>query len=106
MRRILYPFAFLMLLTFPAGYLLAQSGPTITGTNPTPAVEGQQVTITGSGFGGATGHVTFNPVSYIHVQQYSITSWSDSQIVTTVPVTYYVTAWTVVVVTSDGTQSA
>src|SRR5262249_47915656 len=58
-------------------------GPTVTSVSPTTGPVGTQVTINGSGFGSSQGSnsVTFNSGSA------SVTSWSDTQIVATVPST-------------------
>jgi len=56
--------------------------PNITGISPNPAVAGAQVTITGTNFGTNNGWV-----EYANVYSVNISSWTDTQIVTTVPAT-------------------
>jgi RHS repeat-associated protein len=55
--------------------------PVVTALSPTIGPAGTQVTISGSGFGPPQGTVTFN------AQNAAVSSWSDTQIVATVPVT-------------------
>ena len=59
---------------------LTVANPTITSLSPTTAVAGQQLTITGTNFGASAGRVMFGSES-----EYGITSWTDTQIVTSVP---------------------
>jgi hypothetical protein len=54
--------------------------PNITGISPTPAVAGQQLTITGTSFGSTSAWVVFGSIGDPWV-----TSWTDTQIVTPVP---------------------
>ena len=55
-------------------------GPTLTSISPTAVAPGMQVTFTGSGFGVATGGVYFGNGAYG-----AVVSWSDTQVVATVP---------------------
>lgn len=68
------------LLLFPS-LSAAQSGPTVSYTSPTSGPVGTSVTITGTSFGATQGTstVTFNGT------QATPTSWSDTQIVASVP---------------------
>jgi hypothetical protein len=60
--------------------LHAQSGPSITGLSPNSGPIGTVLTITGSGFG-----TTPYWVSFPYGVGANVTSWSDTQIVVTVP---------------------
>ena len=60
--------------------LTVSSNPTITSISPTTAVAGQQVTITGTNFGGTSAYVVFGSIAYPWVS-----SWTNTQIVVTVP---------------------
>src|SRR5262249_32285314 len=61
--------------------LFSTPNPTITGLNPSSAPVGTQVQVNGSGFGATQGSstITFNGA------QITPTSWSDTQIVVTIP---------------------
>jgi IPT/TIG domain/Beta-propeller repeat len=65
----------------PVSFTVSGSGPTISSVSPSTALAGTQVTVTGSGFGASQGAskillgTTFG----------SVVSWSDGQIVATVP---------------------
>lgn len=60
-------------------FLLSGCKPTITAVDPDPAEPGTEITITGSGFGSSQGSVLYDGDSL------SISSWSDSVIVATLP---------------------
>src|SRR5262249_36718382 len=62
--------------------LFTMASPTITGITPTSGLVGTQVQINGSGFGATQGSST---LTFNNQPAASITSWSDSQIVATVP---------------------
>ncbi|MCL6479189.1 MAG: matrixin family metalloprotease [Peptococcaceae bacterium] len=92
----------------------AATEPTITNITPNKASAGTntQITISGSGFGSTPGHLWFffqgdNFIS----NDYSIVSWSDSSIVSTVPIatiygySYSASSGPVYVETADGLQS-
>ncbi|MCL6611608.1 MAG: IPT/TIG domain-containing protein, partial [Peptococcaceae bacterium] len=80
---------------FPSvGILEAGTEPTINNITPYKASAGTntQITISGSGFGSTPGHVWFyHQYPYSFSNDYSIISWSDSLIVSAVPISrdYY-----------------
>src|SRR3954468_6586320 len=61
--------------------VVAYAAPQITAVNPATAAVGAQVTVSGSGFGASQGasSIALNNVSA------SVVTWSDTQIVATVP---------------------
>ena len=71
--------AFFILFFCVAKDALGQA-PAITSITPSPAVAGQQVTITGTNFGSTSGYVVFGSIAYPWVS-----SWTNTQIVVTVP---------------------
>jgi hypothetical protein len=80
-RAKLYPFAFFFISFFCVAKD-ARAAPVITSIAPTTAVAGQQVTITGTDFGTTSWAVMFG-----NLEGWWIASWSDTQIVVTVPLT-------------------
>lgn len=84
---------------FLVGYL-SQGAPNITSLTPDHGIPGDSVTIAGTGFGAAqgTGYVTF-----YNGKTAAITSWTDTQIVCTVPGA--VTTGNLTVTTDGGTTS-
>src|SRR5229473_957558 len=78
--------AYLLVILFLVGFssvsVLSQT-PTLNSISPTAIVPGMQLTLTGSGFGAIQGGVTFSWGSSVGAS--SFTSWSDTQIVLTVP---------------------
>jgi RHS repeat-associated protein len=63
--------------------LFSMPNPVVTSVSPTTGPVGTQVTINGTGFGASQGTVAFSTNnSYVNA---AVTSWSDTQIVATVP---------------------
>jgi RHS repeat-associated protein len=74
-------------IIFFAGFIVlptASAAPNVVSSNPSIGVVGSQVTISGSGFGITQGAST---VQFNSVNAASVQSWSDTQIVATVPTT-------------------
>jgi RHS repeat-associated protein len=90
-----FRFGFLTLAVFILTALSYAANPQITSTSPASGSIGTVVQINGSGFGTATGSVTFNGVTA------TTSAWTDSQITATVPIT----ATGAVIVTAGGIQS-
>ena len=75
--------------------------PNITSISPTTVLPGGQVTITGTNFGSAQGSVPMG--NYSNWWTCTVNSWSDTQVVATVPVSAL--SGVVYVVTQAGAQS-
>jgi len=75
----------LLLCIFFVSSVVCQASPTITSISPTTVAPGMQMTLTGSGFGTQAEDVMFLPTSGGHIEVASFASWSDTQIVLTVP---------------------
>ena len=71
-------------LLFVAGAAIANAAPTLTSISPTAVKPGMTMTLTGSGFGATQSSATFSANGDTQGVT-SFMSWSDTQIVLTVP---------------------